>query len=89
MSNTPPTRSRARRLLVIGRSGQLARALAASRASLTCLGRPDLDLTDQAGVGELVARLRPDGVINAAAHVGVDKAETEPGAAFALNCDGP
>jgi dTDP-4-dehydrorhamnose reductase len=81
------------RLLIIGRAGQLAQGLflAAPDAdhAATALGRPDFDLTDPAAAGPALARHRPDLVINAAAYTAVDRAESEPAAAFALNRDGP
>lgn len=87
------SQSRPVRALVIGRSGQLARALAAvSDASVLfrCLGRGDgLDATR---ADQLVAALRseqPDLVVNAAAYTAVDMAESEPDLAFALNCESP
>ncbi len=82
------------KILVAGASGQLARALQAEarlregKFSLTALGRPSLDITDPASIEAAVIRERPAIVINAAAYTAVDRAESEPGAAFALNRDG-
>lgn len=79
------------RVLVAGRSGQVATALRerAGRHAVTALGRPDLDLTDPASLAAALDRVRPDAVVNAAAFTAVDRAETEASAAFALNADGP
>jgi dTDP-4-dehydrorhamnose reductase len=79
-----------RTVLVLGRSGQLASALA-DRGGETVItaGRPDFDLTEPGGSERLLDRLRPAAVINAAAYTAVDRAESEPELAFALNRDGP
>lgn len=86
-------------LLLIGRSGQLARAvqrLAASGATdrpLQVAARPDLDLSlaltePGALLQQLITLLenhRPALVLNAAAYTAVDKAETEAELAEAIN----
>ncbi len=80
------------RLLVIGRSGQLAVSLAALKteaASLVCRGREVFDLSSAASVRALVEAERPAAIINAAAYTAVDRAESEPDAAYAVNRDGP
>ncbi len=75
------------RILVIGRTGQVARALAERRAgrSLTLLGREALDLTDLDAIGPAVASAAPDVVINAAAYTAVDRAESERDLAERIN----
>ena len=79
--------------LVVGRKGQLATDLAEDAfrrgVPLVALGRPDLDLTDEASVARALDTARPRAVINAAAYTAVDAAEAEPDLAFALNRDGP
>jgi dTDP-4-dehydrorhamnose reductase len=73
------------KLLVFGKSGQLARALARD-AGAVALGREDIDLAAaDADIAGAIVSVKPDAVINAAAHTAVDKAESEPEAAFALN----
>jgi dTDP-4-dehydrorhamnose reductase len=52
------------------------------------VGRAALDVQDPGSVARAMASLRPDVVINSAAYTGVDKAESEPDAAFRLNRDG-
>ncbi len=52
------------------------------------LDRAALDVTDAAAVRQSVEAARPDVVLNAAAYTAVDRAEAEPGAAFAVNRDG-
>lgn len=82
------------RILVLGRSGQVAQSLLERAAGLpgielTALGRPELDLADAGAVADAIAAFRPDLVVNAAAYTAVDKAETDADAAFAVNCEGP
>jgi dTDP-4-dehydrorhamnose reductase len=47
------------------------------------------DLSDLTGLAHTVATLRPDVIVNAAAHTAVDKAESEPGLAHRLNAEAP
>ena len=81
------------RILVTGTKGQVATALI-ERAKLShdieliALGRPELDLENPATVMAAVSSARPDLVVNAAAYTAVDKAESEPDRAFAINRDG-
>jgi dTDP-4-dehydrorhamnose reductase len=81
------------RLYVIGGQGQVARSLreAAARDSdivFGCAQRPDVDLLRPASIAQALAEFGPDIVINPAAYTAVDKAESEPEQAFALNRDG-
>jgi len=76
------------RTLVIGRTGQLARALQDAAPGLTCLGRAELDLADAAAAEAAVVAHAPELVINAAAYTAVDQAESAPDAAYAVNRDG-
>ena len=82
------------RVLVAGREGQLARALAPVFAGagwrVSARGRAEgLDLAGPAGaIAEAVRAEAPDLVVNAAAYTAVDRAETEPAAAMAVNRDG-
>lgn len=81
------------KILVAGAQGQLARALVdTARAhdglDVIALGRPRLDLLDEAAIAEAFAAIQPDLVVNAAAYTAVDKAESDADAAFALNRDG-
>ena len=80
------------RVLVFGKSGQVARAL--GRASppaweMTCLDRSRADLSDPENCARIVAEWPGDGVINAAAWTAVDKAEAEEAAARVINADAP
>jgi dTDP-4-dehydrorhamnose reductase len=79
------------KVLVTGREGQLARGLvetAGAGVQMVAIGRPELDLADEKSVAAAVARERPDIVVNAAAYTAVDKAETEPALAHAVNALG-
>lgn len=78
-------------VLVFGRSGQVAQALAKAAPTdmtLDFAGRERCDLLT-ANPGALIEAVRPAAVINAAAHTAVDKAESEPEAAMRLNRDAP
>lgn len=81
------------RILLAGANGQLGLDLARRAAEtdgveLHARGRDTLDITDAAAVQQAVEAVRPDWVINAAAYTAVDRAESEPEAAFAVNRDG-
>jgi dTDP-4-dehydrorhamnose reductase len=74
------------RTVVLGAPGQLGRDLCPRLAGdVIPLGRADADLTDAAGVRTKLTALRPDVVVNCAAYNFVDKAESEPATAFAVN----
>src|SRR5690242_15654463 len=79
------------RVLVAGRSGQVARALvsvaARRKIELEALGRPQLDL-NHPNASEVIAARRPDIVINAAAYTAVDAAESDRDLVFRINADG-
>lgn len=82
----------ARLVLVLGREGQVATALAESRwpagIELRRAGREALDIRDRRAVWQTLAAARPFLVVNAAAYTAVDAAERDPGTAFAVNRDG-
>lgn len=81
------------RLLVIGRSGQVATSLAeraeARDIPVLALGRDALDLSVFNDLPAEADAFAPTIVINAAAYTAVDKAETDRDAAIALNATGP
>lgn len=73
-------------LCVLGRSGQLARALYRNGlADATCFGRPELDVTDLDSVRRVLERMPSRVVVNSAAYTAVDRAESEPDAADRVN----
>lgn len=76
------------KVLIIGKSGQLANELAATKASgidALCVGRTDLDITNDDEVLSFIKNYNPSVIINASAYTAVDKAETESEAAFLIN----
>ncbi len=88
------------RILVTGAAGQLGRELAPRLAQYGEVVGVDRsiepseaairqDLGDAAAVEALLNRLRPGLIANAAAHTAVDRAESEPDAAFRLNAELP
>jgi len=80
------------RIAVTGREGQVARALAeiaqAEGVSLVSLARPDVDLARPETVWRALRDAGAGAVINAAAYTAVDKAESEPDLAHAVNAVG-
>lgn len=82
-------------ILILGEAGQLARALRAlawpAGHDLSSLGRHQLGTPDKAGEAAAAAirSRRPHLVLNAAAYTAVDRAESEPESARALNADLP
>jgi dTDP-4-dehydrorhamnose reductase len=80
------------KIAVIGREGQIAHHLQtigrANGHSVYAAGRPEADLTRPETVGNLLDRMRPDLVVNAAAYTAVDKAESESEQAFLVNATG-
>jgi dTDP-4-dehydrorhamnose reductase len=80
------------KVLITGASGQVGSALQASVPSgieLLATSHAQLDIGDASAVGQAVADFAPAVIINAAAYVAVDKAETEPETALAINTDAP
>ena len=81
-------------MLVTGREGQVARSLAerasGSQVELVALSRSELDLAGSAAaIVSAIKAARPDIIVSAAAYTQVDRAETEPDLAFAINEQGP
>jgi dTDP-4-dehydrorhamnose reductase len=77
------------KLLVFGKTGQVARELARFAPDATYLGRDEADLMNPAACAAAIAASDADAVINAAAWTAVDKAETEEAAATVVNGDAP
>jgi len=81
------------RVLQFGATGQLARemlALASDGLEITALSRAEVDLTDTDAIARAVGEAGDlDLVINAAAYTAVDKAESEPDLAYAVNARAP
>ena len=82
---------RAHRIAVFGSSGQIGSALmrrARSRTEVTGFTHAEVDITDAKAVRESLARTGATIAINAAAYTAVDRAESEPDRAYAINRDG-
>ena len=84
------------KILLLGKNGQLGWELQRSLAPLgevIALDRHSTDwcgdLANLQGLAETVRGLRPDVIVNAAAHTAVDKAESEPDLAHTLNALAP
>jgi dTDP-4-dehydrorhamnose reductase len=80
------------KILVFGSGGQVGRDVCRAawppRYAILTLDRRAIDITDSAGVDAILARETPDLAINLAAYTAVDRAETEPDTAWAVNCAG-
>jgi dTDP-4-dehydrorhamnose reductase len=77
------------RLLVFGKTGQVARELQRIAPDAVYLGRDEADLTDPAACAAAVLASDADAIINAAAWTAVDKAEVEEAAATLVNGEAP
>jgi dTDP-4-dehydrorhamnose reductase len=84
------------KILLFGKNGQVGWELQRSLAplgELVALGSASTELCgdfrDVAGLLETVRTVRPDVIVNAAAHTAVDKAESEPELAHLLNATAP
>jgi len=77
--------------LIFGCQGQVGQELQRRIGSRVAhfVDRASVDITDAVAVAEIVSRLRPGVVINAAAYTAVDKAESEPDLAHAVNAEAP
>jgi dTDP-4-dehydrorhamnose reductase len=84
-------------ILVFGKDGQLGKAfktgLDANKLDqihrIEYVGRSECDLSNADAIAELLNRIKPDLIINAAAYTAVDKAETEVDLANAINAKAP
>ena len=73
------------KLVVIGKSGQLAWEIARLGPEAVCLGREDVDITSSEDIAAKLDEVKPDAVINASAYTAVDKAESDEENAYLLN----
>ncbi len=79
-------------ILLTGCRGQVGWELARTLAPLgpiVALDAEGLNLADADAIRRLVGDVRPRIIVNPAAHTAVDKAESEPELARAINADGP
>ena len=76
------------KVLIIGKSGQLANELLAEKSS-TCeiltAGRADIDITNYLELNNFVEAYQPSVIINSSAYTAVDKAESDIEPAYAIN----
>jgi dTDP-4-dehydrorhamnose reductase len=84
------------KILLLGKNGQVGWALQRSLAPLGELVALDAqsqthcgDLSNLAGLAQTVRDVAPDVIVNAAAYTAVDKAESEPVLAHAINALAP
>jgi len=80
------------KILLLGKNGQVGWELERTLApvgNVTALGRSELDLADQNAIRSTVRTTKPDLIVNAAAYTAVDKAESEPELAMAINGTAP
>jgi dTDP-4-dehydrorhamnose reductase len=80
------------RILLTGVSGQVGGdllPLLQTFGAVIAPTRSDLDLADTQSIGRFVREAKPDWIINPAAYTAVDKAESEPGLAYAINAEAP
>lgn len=77
------------RVVVTGREGQVARALAerayAHDATVVFVGRPECDLALPETISPALLAAQPDIILSAAAYTAVDQAESEDSRATAIN----
>ena len=85
------------KILLLGKNGQvgweLQRSLSVLGDVVACdfdsPGEWRADFSDPESLVPLIRRLRPDAIVNSAAHTAVDKAETEPDLARSINATAP
>jgi dTDP-4-dehydrorhamnose reductase len=79
------------KILIIGFNGQLGIEMMRSCPKdwqVSGFDMRDINVTYVDQVNQVTGDCGPDRVINCASHTSVDKAESEPGTAYAVNCDG-
>jgi dTDP-4-dehydrorhamnose reductase len=81
------------KILLTGKNGQvgheLAHYLTVANHELVSVGTADCDLSKRAAIRDLIQTIKPDVLINPAAYTAVDRAESEPDLAKAINADAP
>jgi dTDP-4-dehydrorhamnose reductase len=79
-------------ILLIGKMGQVGQELQRTLAPIskvTGVGHEDLDLSQPNLIRQVIRQVQPSLIVNAAAYTAVDKAETEPNLATAINAEAP
>ncbi len=80
------------KILVTGKHGQVGHALQhalSAEHEVVAVDREQMDLCDAHAIRSTIATVRPDLIINPAAYTAVDKAESEPELAHAINAEAP
>lgn len=80
------------RILLLGKTGQLGWELRRTLAPLgevTALDYPEIDISRPDSIRETLRQTRPEVIFNATAYTAVDRAESEPDIAFAINGQAP
>lgn len=79
-------------ILLLGKNGQLGwelRRTLAPLGAVTALDYPEIDLARPEGIRQVVRETRPQVIVNATAYTAVDRAESEPELALAINGRAP
>src|ERR1035437_332841 len=80
------------RILIVGAAGQVGLELQRSFAdfgSIVAVDLESVDLADEGQTRTLVRRVQPNVILNAAAYTAVDRAESQPDVAMAINATAP
>jgi dTDP-4-dehydrorhamnose reductase len=80
------------KILIFGRAGQVGwelRHKLACLGQLTSVGTPEVDFSKPDSIRAAVRAAEPSVIVNAAAYTAVDKAESAPELAWAINAVGP
>jgi dTDP-4-dehydrorhamnose reductase len=78
-------------ILLTGGSGQLGLELLSALVpvgTIVAPGRNEMDLADERSVRKKIREIRPRWIVNPAAYTAVDRAESEPELAYAINAKG-
>ncbi len=80
-----------KKILLTGVNGQVGRALQKKLLNyqVFAVSREQLDLTDKQAIQRVVQTIQPNLIVNPAAYTAVDKAESEPDLAYAINAIAP
>ena len=79
----------AEKILITGASGQVGGEILRLFPYALAPARAELDLTDEASIRAYIRHHRPRWIVNPAAYTAVDKAESEPALAHAINAEAP